>query len=300
MKHTMTKLALLLAMLAAGNGAWAQVHIVQAGVPYTFSSDIVAGGGGTITYQWYRNNDPIDGATDAFYNLPPNLAHGTEVEFRRGAVSSTCPYSISYANAFVITFLEPLTIGNIRWAQYNVAQPSTFAEQPDMYTEFYQWNRTTAWPATGSVSGWNSTNDQSGTWTNNGQPPCPAGWRLPTQVEFQALHDNSTPAGGTWVAANAKGNAVAGRFYGPNSTSCTLPANMEGCIFLPAVGTRDYRNGSLSSQGSSGIYWSSMEYDWGDPNISNIGSYTLYTFLGDSDPGCNLTKTYGHSLRCVQ
>jgi len=285
---TTTKFALLAAMLAAGNSAWAQTtQTVPAGVPYVFSSGTLAAGTGTISYQWYRNNEPIDGATANSYTLPGDLAHGTEVGFRRGAVSSNCPYTTIYSNVFVITFLEPLVIGGIRWAQFNVAASGVFATQPDMYTQFYQWNKTTAYSATDPLSPtWNATANTSSTWTVN---PCPTGWRLPTQAEFQALHD----AGTTWVDANARGNAVAGRFYGPNSANCTLPSNMTGCIFLPAAGFRANSDGTLNSQGNLGHYWSSTQY-------SSALGYILYITDSGSNPLNYLNKAYSFSVRCVQ
>jgi len=38
-----------------------------------------------------------------------------------------------------------------------VAAPGSFATNPEDPGMFYQWNRKTGWPATGSVTGWNNT-----------------------------------------------------------------------------------------------------------------------------------------------
>jgi len=287
--NNIKKFALLLAVLAAGNSAWAQAQVltVPPGEPYTFSSDTAAVGDGTITYQWFRDRQPIAGATDPDYILPDYLANGINVEFRRGAVSSTCPGSISYANAFVITFCT-LMFDNLCWAYANVAQPHTFAAKPDMYTEFYQWNRLTAWSATApTVSGWNSSVGDPQTWTVN---PCPAGWRLPTMAEITALNN----AGSTWVAALTRGNEVAGRFYGPNHATCTLATggSMAGCIFLPALGYRSDSNGTLSDQGSLVRYWS----DW--HIYTNIGG-SIYANSSTYNMG-GLNKAHGLPVRCVR
>jgi len=293
MKQAIKKLALLAAMLAAGGSAQAQTtaHVVQAGVPYTFSNTTAAStASGSVTYQWYRNGEPIPGATNPAYTLPALMAYGKNQEFRRGAVSSTCPYDVTYANTFVVTFCDGVPIGSVCWAKTNVDAYQTFATQPDMYTRFYQWNRATAWPAGGSsVVGWLAA-DQSESWAVN---PCPAGWRLPTQAEYQLLHD----AGTTWVgASSARGNAVAGRFYGPNHNNavlCNLPNNMNGCVFLPAAGYRNNSDGALTNQGTYGSYWSSTQ------NSATIG-YSLYFLSGASYPANNLSKAYGFSVRCVQ
>jgi len=294
--NNIKKLALLLAVLAADNSAWAQAQVltVPPGMPYTFSSDTAAVGDGTITYQWFRDRQPIAGATDPDYILPEYLAYGTHVEFRRGAVSSSCPGNISYANAFIITFYGcGLLLNNVCWASANITQPLTFAAKPDMYTEFYQWDKLTAHSATDPlIPSWNSTASQSTTWTND---PCPAGWRLPTRAEFQALLDS---AGSTWVAAYTRGNEVAGRFFGPNHASCKFAAggSMDGCVFLPAVGLRLNTDGSLNNQGSNGYYWSSTHYS----GSGNVLSYN-FTFSSSSSNSNNyLPKAFGSSVRCVQ
>jgi uncharacterized protein (TIGR02145 family) len=175
-----------------------------------------------------------------------------------------------------------------------------------MYTKFYQWNRATAWAAEGeTVSGWTGGYEGSitdATWTNN---PCPAGWRLPTIVEFQALDIASggsyyngswSTEGGTWAAANERGNAVAGMFYGPRHATCSLPDNMRNCVFLPAVGYRGYSVGALYSQGSRGRYWSSTQTD----DYRGYTGFNLYFYSTYSYPNDYNDKSYGFTLRCVQ
>jgi len=180
-----------------------------------------------------------------------------------------------------MNLITGVTIGGVTWATYNVDSYQTFATRPDMYTKLYQWNRSAAWAANGSVSNWNSTADQSSTWTVN---PCPTGWRLPTREEFTALLN----AGSTWAAANARGNAVAGRFYGSNHATCSLPNNMTNCVFLPAVGSRNYSDGSLNGQDNLGSYWSATQ-----GYALNFNSTRSYPIEGYG-------KANGFTLRCVQ
>ena len=185
---------------------------------------------------------------------------------------------------------------SIVWAAYNVDNYQTFAVRPDMYTKFFQWNSSTAWAASGEVTGWNDTpNEFSDEWTIN---PCPTGWRLPGFDEFSYLQNSVS----TWADANTKGNAVAGRFYGPNSATCTLPNNMTGCIFLPAGGYRDGEksgvNGNSSwwggGQGFGGCYWSRSAYNF------QVGNNLTFDSNSTNNSGTNTLYTFGLNLRCVQ
>ena len=287
----MTKIALLLAVLAVGNSAQAQEgRLVEADRSYLFSSTTDADGIGDISYQWFRDGVAIPNATGEIYILPADMAQGKLVEFKRGARSTACPGNIKYSNSFVVTFCKGLVVGSLCWADRNVDDYQTFAVRADMYTQFYQWNRPMAWPTTGSVNGWNGTNDQSGTWAIN---PCPAGWRLPMLAEHLALHNGSNPVGGTWRGANVSGNAVAGRFYGPNSATCALPNSIDGCVFLPAVGYRRNSSGTLDTQGSFGYYWSATEYNSSNGYHLDFDSTLNYPNNGN-------VKAYGFSIRCVQ
>ena len=287
----MKKILLTIATVAvAAVSAQAQVIDVLPGKSLIFTSIATAAGWGDVTYQWYRDGQPIPGATDTVYNLPSTLAYGVSVEFKRGAVSSACPSEIMYSNIFLVTFCA-MKVGALCWASENVDDFRAFATRPDMYTDFYQWNKPIAYSATDPVTpDWDAAASTSATWIIS---PCPTGWRLPTQAEFQALSSSSSPAGGTWAAANARGNLVAGRFYGPNHASCTLPNSMSGCIFLPVVGRRDYSDGTLYLQGSNGYYWSATEYN------STIG-YNQYFHSTNNYPNNGLEKAYGMSVRCVQ
>jgi uncharacterized protein (TIGR02145 family) len=179
-----------------------------------------------------------------------------------------------------------MKVGSVTWASVNIDDSGKFAAKPDMFTKFYQWNKGKAWAATGVVTGWthNSTTDTAWTVT-----PCPAGWRLPTQAEYQALHDE----GSMWANAGTRGNAVAGRFYGTNNTVCELLNNMTGCIFLPITDCRDIGSGMLYNQGNYGYYWSSVQSDL-------INAYILYFYSGSSSPDSRYNKEYGFAVRCVK
>ena len=194
-------------------------------------------------------------------------------------------FALALLLASAATGQSGTAIGGSEWANTNVAQPNTFAPRADMYTELYQWNRLTAWSIFGSVSGWHSANyDDSPTWTVN---PCPQGWRLPTREEFIKLIN----AGSTWADADTKGNAVNGRFYGANHATCTLPNNMNSCIFLPAVGSR-FNSGEVNGHTRCGMYWASA--------LSSPFNGFMLHFDDSKSPVSTNSKGRGVPVRCVR
>ena len=283
-----TILTIAAAAVAAVSAQAQQVIKLEPGQPVTLSSEtpaLTASGTGSISYQWYRDGNAISGATSASYNLPANLAHGVNVEFKRGALTPSCG-GYNYSNSIIITFCLTVTVGNVCWAATNIDDYQQFAPIPDMYTKFYLWNNPTPQPVAGSVSSWPTANSAT-TWTNN---PCPGNWRLPTQPEMLDMLN----AGSVWVAAKdaVRGAAVAGRFYGPNRTTCTLPNNMTGCVFLPASGRRN-TSGVLDYQATYGRYWTSTMR-----TTTYIYGYNFGSSQNEIDN--SYTKTWALNVRCVQ
>ena len=274
------------AAAAIAMSAQAQTELTLAGgTSYTLTSVSAGSGTGSVSYQWYRNGAAISGATSASYTLPGNLAHGYRVEFKRGAKTSSCPDYTS-SNAYILTFY--MQVGSLKWATTNLMNNTTMAERPDMYTNFFQWNTTASWPPSNVNSGWSVILNQSSTWNNN---PCPAGWRVPTRDEYITLYT----LGSTWVNANAKGNAVAGCFFGVNHASCNLTSSMTSCIFLPASGYRRDDNGSYTDNGVNGNYWSGTHSD----AYQNYG-FRLFINSSNSVTIETVSKSFGLSIRCVQ
>ena len=277
--------------------ARAQVVIqAPAGQAYTIISNAPATAINPVSYQWYRSNSPISGATGENYTVPAAQAYGDNVQFYRMATAQECAgVAEKPSNTITITFtgyVVPVgcnfVIGGVCWADANVDALQTLATRPDMYTKFYQWNRLTAYSADDPLDpAWNAIVDNSETWTVN---PCPSGWRLPSRDEFQQLHNS----GSTWVVSSGRGNSVAGRFYGYNHATCSLPSNMSGCVFFPASGYRNNSNGALTNHSASGYYWSSTQY------ITTHG-YSLTLDGGNSNPNnSGFGKLFGFNIRCVK
>ena len=280
------------AVAAVAVGAKAQTLYAQTGDPIAISSLTDANAQGGVTYQWYRNNVLIPGCNEATCTLAANLATGTNVKFQRRAIALGCAVgNTSNSNVVTITFCNLVTNG-VCWADVNVNGWRTFASEADINTAFYQFNRTKAWPTDGSVTDWVTTYPDTGSWHVDSSP-CPDGWRLPTMTEFSELSNNSIPSGGTWAAANSKGNSIAGKIFGNRSAECTLPDNMVGCIFFPAVGHRLNTNGSIANRSANMYYWSSTQID-------NNTSYEMNAISSASYPASIRDKAYGNTIRCVR
>ena len=289
--------------LAAGvlltAGAQAQeLRFGREGQAYTIGSADDGGAGAAFRYEWYRNGALIQCTNpgQATCTVPAELCNGNNVEFTRKVVADeSCMGPTEGAATILVSFKcgngWGTRIANLCWADRNVGAAGAFTATAHEYSPFYQWNKNRAWSAEGSVTGWNSIPNQAATWTVDPHP-CPNGWRLPDWNEFQALHNT----GYTWATAGARGNTVAGMFYGPNhnnAASCSFSNNtMSDCIFLPASGFRDISNGTRYSQTTNGYYWAHGQYYTDRGFVLNIASSS--SSVGPND------KAYGFSVRCVQ
>jgi uncharacterized protein (TIGR02145 family) len=182
------------------------------------------------------------------------------------------------------------------WMDRNLGATQTATSSTDVnaYGDLYQWGRRsdghqcrtsatttvlspTDQPSNGnfilvtSIGDWRSTPNNNLWQGNNGiNNPCPGGYRLPTQVEFNAEK-------ATW-----SNTSVSGAF---GST-----------LKLPAAGGRASmigNNGSILTLGTGGVYWTST--------TSNNTSVNLN--FGTLDPafsGSNLARSDGNSVRCIK
>jgi len=124
---------------------------------------------------------------------------------------------------------------------------------------------------------WRSDNNIN-RWATVSQGPCPAGYHVPTNAE--------------WDIADA---AALGSGNGTNGTSTTGWDNnvetFESALKLPSAGNRSRINGLLGNQGTYGYYWSSA--------VSGTGARRL-NFNSTAANTNGSTRALGFSVRCLK
>jgi uncharacterized protein (TIGR02145 family) len=167
------------------------------------------------------------------------------------------------------------------------SRAATSSSDDQAYGDLYQWGRaadghqkrtspTTTTLSSGDQPGhgsfildsfdWRSPrNDNLWQGVNGINNPCPVGYRLPTEVEWNAEL-------GSWSSSN-----TSGAFASP--------------LKLPSSGFRDFSTGSLRNVGSYGFYWSG--------SVSGTNARFLYF---DSSLAYMLShnRASGGSVRCLR
>uniref|UniRef100_UPI0040486274 hypothetical protein n=1 Tax=Algoriphagus sp. TaxID=1872435 RepID=UPI0040486274 len=182
------------------------------------------------------------------------------------------------------------TTGKI-WMDRNLgaSQVATSSTDVASYGDLYQWGRGAdghqirtplSTPTTGqssssspganfligSLNWYNGTNPdnlwQGVSGVNN---PCPTGYRIPTEAEWNAESLS-------WSTKNSTG-----AFASP--------------LKLPTAGYRDYSDGSLGKVGTDGVYWSSTV---SSANARSLNFFSSVAFMNTD------ARAFGFSVRCLK
>jgi uncharacterized protein (TIGR02145 family) len=203
-----------------------------------------------------------------------DIDYGGSSGFCVRCVADTKINNTDTSNPNVPNVSDGITIRGVTWATRNVDAPGTFAPIPENPGKFYQWNRKIAYPATGTVSGWDYSYITGNTW-EKANDPCPTGWRVPSLAELEYLFDS----GSTWITKNG----VKGCVFGSGANT----------IFLPVS---DYLiNGDLSSFDdveAHGYYWSSNPNNNDRASAMDFSSRYVQFIL-------YAARCYGYCVRCV-
>ena len=254
----------------------------------TFSATGTFAGTGAQNITLTATGTPTAGGSTTFtLNTTPNCNFSwntiTPPSYAAGSVFCT-----SGATA-VVNVTNPTT--NKIWMDRNLGatQVATSSADADSYGDLYQWGRradghqcrtsvtttllsTTDQPPNGKFilapfqpSDWRSpqnTNLWQG--VNGVNKPCPSGYRLPTEAEWEAERQS-------WSFNNS---------YGASASP----------LKLPVAGARGNNDGMLGV-GTEGFYWSST--------FSDIFS-RLYKFASNSANMTNYSRAWGLSVRCIK
>jgi len=171
-------------------------------------------------------------------------------------------------------------INGVKWAIRNVDAFGTFAATPESSGMCYQWNRAKAWDLTDytyPVANWNATDNEGNVWESQNDPS-PAGYRLPTVADFNALFDTSKVSK-NWTTVNS----VNGMLFTDSTTGNQL--------FIPAAGFRNGASGQLTNVGTQAKSWTATNNS-GNSYAAHIASGGVSTSSG--------SKLYCFPIRCVK
>jgi uncharacterized protein (TIGR02145 family) len=259
---------------------------VSVNVGQTATFGVVATGTKPFTYKWQKNNADISGATDSSYTTPVTIAGDSGLTFRcivsnsaggdTSAVALLKVYTVDSITDIDGNVYHTVRIGNQVWTVENLR-----TTKYNDGTSIPLVTDNTAWCAL-TTSGYcyynNTTNIDSikkyGALYNwyvvnpeNLKKIAPAGWHVPSDVEWDTLRNYLIANGYNWDGTTT-GNEIAKAMATKTDWSASTTAgaigndlmknNNSGFSALPG-GCRD--GSTFAYIGDAGSWWSATEYD---------------------------------------
>ena len=283
------------------------------GQPFTLTANPT--GTAPYEYQWKKDGVNISGATSKTYTVSAMSSsnagiYSVTVKNACGSANATSNLTIEYACG------AKTTSGTwLKFMCHNLGADESldpFVYNANILGDLYQWGRpkdghekrgsgTTSSLASSNTPGnsnfikapnspydWRSGGGNTSRWgdgtQNENMPkaandPCPAGWKVPSQKQWQSIFKSS-------------GNGAPGTATANTWTWTGNGYKVGDALYLPAGGYRYSSDASLLNVGGYGYYWSSTVYD---------GTYSYFLgFLSSAvNPAYNGSRAYGRSVRCV-
>lgn len=161
---------------------------------------------------------------------------------------------------------------------------------------YYQWGKknaiATAYTNANTISGWSTSGAADKAWNSGTEAvpaktandPCPVGFRVPTQNEWNGFNTASTKSNiGTWATTSTNGAT--------NFSAAKVFVNNGNQITFPTAGYRDFPDGLLGGRAFGGYYWSNTE--------AGVGSIRLNFTNSAVTASGNSNRVNGFSVRCI-
>ena len=225
-------------------------------------------------------------------------------------------YRASQVDNVVFEEVPYVEIGGRKWATMNLGATTVAGSLSTCAGDYYQWGSvntlysSVSWSVTwksGKESGFVDANKE---YTANADLPAANdvvtqtlgdGWRMPTQADFEALHNactsssapttlsaDPTTGGVYWLADN---QSILPEYTGVAGILYVATADPSKRVFFPAAGSID----GTQFYGGSGFYWSSSV------RTENTTNAKILFFRSSSvSPSNYESRCYGYTIRPVK
>ena len=208
---------------------------------------------------------------------------------------ATTLYQFGRKDAFPGVATSDLKAGGITENAGDNMTISNNIQNPD---KFYIYG-SSVWTNYGYYNLWSADNTVTGSYNvGNDNPvvktvydPCPVGFKMPANNAFTGFTTTGQNSS-TQSELNVDGTSDWQTYQNNFGHNFWTNSSKSATINFPASGLRSSNDGSLSSVGSNGFYWSAV------PNDTNNGC-CLYFGSGGVYPLDSGTRTYGFAVRAV-